>query len=363
MKSMSDIRNTRIMMLLAIVIIISILSATIVSFTVQAELSKAREETATLKGELGDLKKRLESGLKQAPPEEQKRGEARAEGRVIVALETIEVEKELSEGVTYNFWTFNGTVPGPLIRVREGDIVEIRFTNSRDSVYPHSIDLHAVKGPGGGATLTQAAPGVTRAFEFKALRPGLYIYHCATPHIPTHVANGMYGLILVEPKEGLPPVDREFYIVQGEFYTKGKFGEKGHQDLDLAKLRAEQPEYVVFNGRVGALTGENRLKAKVGETIRIYVGNGGPNLVSSFHIIGEVFHKVYPEGAIGSEPITNIQTTLIPAGGAAIVEFQFMVPGNYVIVDHSLTRAIDKGALGIIEVTGPENPQVFRQLP
>jgi nitrite reductase (NO-forming) len=200
------------------------------------------------------------------------------------------------------------------------------------------------------------------AFSWKAMNPGLYIYHCATPHVPTHVANGMYGLILVEPQGGLPKVDREFYIVQGDFYTKGKNGEKGFQTFSLEKARMEQPEYVVFNGRVGALMGESSLKAKVGEKIRLYVGNGGPNLVSSFHVIGEIFDQVYPEGAVGAPPAKNVQTTLIPAGGAAIVEFKLEVPGSYILVDHSIFRAFDKGAIGMIQVSGPEAPGVFKPL-
>jgi len=194
------------------------------------------------------------------------------------------------------------------------------------------------------------------------MNPGLYVYHCATPHIPVHVANGMYGLILVEPAKGLSRVDREYYVMQGEFYTKGRTMAPGHQPFDADKARNERPEYVVFNGRMGALLGEGALKAKAGETVRLFVGNGGPNLISSFHVIGEIFDVVYSEAGIGREPNRNVQTTLVPAGGAAIVEFKVEVPGRYLLVDHSLSRALDKGALGSLEVGGEPRTEIFRAL-
>ena len=204
---------------------------------------------------------------------------------VVVDMETVEKKGRLADGVEYEFWTFNGTVPGPMVRVRVGDTVEFHLKNNAVSKNIHSIDIHAVTGPGGGAKATQTIPGGATAFQWKAINPGLYIYHCATSHIPTHIANGMYGLLLVEPEKGLPKVDKEFYVVQSEFYTAGNFGEPGLQALSIEKARMEQPPYVVFNGSVGSITGENTLKAKVGETVRLYLGNAGPNLVSSFHVI------------------------------------------------------------------------------
>lgn len=285
----------------------------------------------------------------------------RGPAKVIVTLETTEVRGVLADGVEYEFWTFNGTVPGPMIRVRVGDEVELHLKNNKLSKQIHSIDLHAVNGPGGGATVTQTGPGKETAFRFKALNPGLYVYHCASPHIPTHIANGMYGLILVEPAGGLPKVDREFYVMQGEFYTKGPRGQKGFQAYDSAKAYAEQPDYVVFNGRVGSLVERGALSAKVGETVRIFAGNAGPNHVWSFHVIGDIFDRVYPEGAVGSAPNTNIQTTVIPAGGAAIVEFKLDVPGNYILVDHSIFR-IDKGAVGILKAEGSGPKGIFEPL-
>ena len=277
--------------------------------------------------------------------------------RVRVKMETIEKTMKMDDGVEYHYWTFDGDVPGRMIRVREGDTVEVEFSNNPSSTVPHNVDFHAATGPGGGAEASFTAPGRTSTFSFKALQPGLYIYHCAVAPVGMHIANGMYGLILVEPKEGLPKVDKEFYIVQGDFYTKGKKGAQGLQPFDMDKAIAEQPEYVVFNGHVGAIAGDNALKAKAGETVRMYVGNGGPNLVSSFHVIGEIFDKVYVEG--GKLINENVQSTLIPAGGAAIIEFKADIPGSYTVVDHSLFRAFNKGALGQLKVEGAENPEIM----
>jgi nitrite reductase (NO-forming) len=273
--------------------------------------------------------------------------------KVIVTLEVKEVVKKLSDGVEYLFWTFGGEVPGNFIRIREGDLVEFHLNNHPSSKMPHNIDLHAVTGPGGGAASSFTAPGHSSQFSFKALNPGLYVYHCATAPVGMHVANGMYGLILVEPKAGLAPVDKEYYVMQGEFYTTGKFGEEGLQYFDQNKAVDERPTYVVFNGAVSSLVGDKAITANVGETVRIYVGNGGPNLISSFHVIGEIFDHVYVEG--GTVPQQNVQTTLVPAGGSAIVDFKVEVPGTYVLVDHSLFRAFNKGALGMLKVSGPEN--------
>jgi nitrite reductase (NO-forming) len=280
--------------------------------------------------------------------------------KVVVELETVEKTMRLADGVDYTFWTFGGNVPGSFIRVREGDLVEFTMKNHKHSTVPHNIDLHAVTGPGGGAAATLTLPGGASTFSFRALNPGLYVYHCAVSPVPMHIANGMYGLILVEPEGGLPKVDRELYVMQSEFYAKpGKAGTP--HTLDMEKGTAEQPTHVVFNGAVGALTGDKAPQVKVGESVRLFVGNGGPNLTSSFHVIGEVFDNVYGEGG-SMVTQKNVQTTLVPAGGSAIVEFRAEKAGNLVIVDHSIFRAFNKGALGMIKVTGEDNPQVFAQL-
>lgn len=273
--------------------------------------------------------------------------------KVVVNLDVKEVTKRLADGVEYPFWTFGGDVPGKFIRIREGDMVQFHLHNDPNNKMPHNIDLHAVTGPGGGAASSFTAPGHSSEFSFQALNPGLYVYHCATAPVGMHVANGMYGLILVEPKEGLPPVDHEYYVMQGEFYTLGKFGEEGLQVFDMDKAVDEKPNYVVFNGAVGSLTGARALAANVGEKVRLYIGNGGPNLSCSFHVIGVVFDTVYQEG--GTTATHNVQTTVIPPGGAAIVEFTAKVPGDYTMVDHALFRAFNKGAMGTLRVSGAPN--------
>ena len=338
--------------------------------------------------------------------------------KVVLNLEARQVVAELAPGTTYEYWTYNGTVPGPFIRVKEGDTVEVRLAHVHadngshtSGDFPHSfsidnfpvavaeadtghdngtnempmnvgdghavsaeeaahmaeghgehsIDLHSVMGPGGGAMLSKTKPDETTVFQFKARRAGLFIYHCASPHIPTHIANGMYGMILVEPKEGLRPVDKEFYVMQADMYTQGVFGQKGHQALDPEKLKNERPEYFVFNGRVGGVAGENAIHAKAGETVRIFFGVGA-HIASNFHIIGGIFDRLYPEGDIISPPHRNVQTTIVPPGGSAMIETTFDVPGKYLMVDHSLSRAIDKGALGEIIVDGPELPEMFKKV-
>jgi len=289
------------------------------------------------------------------PPPVGKRGPQ----RVKVDLETIEVTGKLADGATYKYWTFNQKVPGPFVRVRVGDTVEVRLKNHGDSAMMHNVDFHAVTAPGGGAKATEAAPGESRGFEFTAINPGLYVYHCAVPMAAQHIANGMYGLILVEPEGGLPKVDHEFYVMQGEIYTEQKLGAKGELTESYDKLMAERPEYFVFNGAVGALSKEKPLKAKVGETVRIFFGVGGPNYTSSFHVIGEVFDRAYAFGSLTSPPTRDVQTISVPPGGAAVVEFKLQVPGKFMLVDHALSR-VERGLAGVLDVTGPENPDVYK---
>lgn len=293
-----------------------------------------------------------------APPHVPPSTRDRAAKRLKVDMEILEEVGTMADGVEYVYWTFDGTVPGSFIRTKVGDEIEFHLKNHPDNKLPHNIDLHAVNGPGGGAVSSFVAPGREIVFSFKTLNPGLYVYHCATAPVGMHIANGMYGLILVEPEEGLDPVDREYYIMQGDFYTKGEYGDPGLQAFDMKKAIDEDADYVVFNGSVGALTGDNALTAEVGETVRLYVGNGGPNLVSSFHVIGEIFDKVHLEG--GDLVNENVQTTLIPAGGAAMIEFKIDAPGEYILVDHSIFRAFNKGALGMINAGGKEQKDVYK---
>jgi len=276
-------------------------------------------------------------------------------------LTTQKVTAQMADGVAYEYWTFNGTVPGPMLRVREGDTVEIDLSNAADAGVTHSIDLHAVTGPGGGAKVMQIAPGEDGSFKFEALNPGVYIYHCATPMVAQHIASGMYGMIVVEPKGGLPKVDHEYYLMEGDFYLQGNRGDTGLRAFDMTKMLDERPDYVLFNGGVGSLTGDNAFKASIGESIRIFFGVGGPNLTSSFHVIGAIFDKVYPEGSLTSPPETNVQTTHVSAGGATAVELTVKVPGTYSIVDHSLGR-MEKGAAAQIVVDGPDQPEIFQSI-
>ena len=256
---------------------------------------------------------------------------------------------------TYTYWTFNGKVPGPMLRARVGDTIEITLKNAKSSAMIHNVDLHAVWGQGGGAEATKVAPGEEKSFVFKALNPGLYVYHCATPVIPQHISSGMYGLILIEPEGGLPKVDKEFYIMQGDMYADGAGTEKM---FNLDKLLAEQPTHVVMNGSAAALAG-NPMKAKVGDNIRIFFGVGGPNLTSSFHAIGTIWDKVWNEGTTGA-PLLNVQTTVVPPGGSTMVEFKARVPAKYILVDHALGRLM-KGNVAIIVAEGAPVPDVFRE--
>jgi nitrite reductase (NO-forming) len=281
---------------------------------------------------------------------------------VRVDLETVELKGRLDDGTTYVYWTFNGKVPGPFVRVRVGDTVEVHLKNPDDSVMPHSVDFHAATGPGGGADFTQTSPGEETVVTFKALKPGIFVYHCATPSVAHHITSGMYGMILVEPEGGLPQVDREFYVMQGELYTVEPFGTQGEMEMDYDKLISERPEYFLFNGAVGALTKSHPLYANAGETVRIYFGVGGPNFTSSFHVIGEIFDHVYSLGSVTSPPLTGVQTVTVPPGGATIVDFKIERGGHYVLVDHALSRA-ERGLAGYLIVDGPENDDIMHAGP
>lgn len=283
----------------------------------------------------------------------------RAPKVVDYTIESFEHEAELDDGTSYNYWTFDHKVPGPMLRVRVGDTVNIHFKNSPSSRTIHSIDFHAVTGPGGGADVLQVPPGGERSMSFKALKPGVFVYHCATPMVAQHIANGMFGLIVVEPEGGLSKVDREFYVMQSEVYTVGGHGHHGKQEFDVKKLLKEDPEYFVFNGKVGALTKDYPLTAKTGENVRIFFGVGGPNFTSSFHIIGEIFDKVLQLGSFTSTPLYDVQTVLVPPGGATMVELVTEVPGNYMLVDHALSRA-ELGLAGVLQVSGKPRPDLFK---
>jgi len=309
---------------------------------------------------VGDVKKEVSTAIDVAknPAEVGTPVGDRGPQHVTYDLLTTEVEGRLDDGSTYRYWTFDNTVPGPFLRIRQGDTVTINLKNAEDSVNIHSVDFHSVTGPGGGAAVTQVRPGETKSFTFKALHPGLFVYHCATPMIAHHISNGMYGMILVEPEGGLPKVDKEYYVMQGELYTAQKHGSRGLQEFSVDKLLDEKPEHLTFNGSMDALTKTFNMTADVGEEVRIFFGVGGPNLVSSFHLIGEVFDRVYDLASFTSPPLKDVQTTLVPPGGATMVEFKVDYPGNYILVDHALSRA-EKGLTGILTVHGKADASIF----
>src|SRR5215469_350898 len=281
---------------------------------------------------------------------------------VTLTAEEVVGTLDASAGTTYHYWTFNGKVPGPMIRVKQGDTVEVTLQNDPSSHMAHSIDLHAALGPGGGAALSQVTPGQTKTFTFQATTPGLFVYHCGTPMIAEHMANGMYGLILVEPEDGLPQVDHEYYLMQGEIYTAAPKGKEGFQQFSAAKLMAEAPEYFVFNGAVGAVMNSRALKANVGETVRVFFGNAGPNQAAATHTVGEIFTKVYENGSLTAPPMTNVQTVGVPPGSAAVLEFVARKPGNFALMDHSIAR-MAKGLMAAIAVSGSDDANLMHAGP
>lgn len=278
-----------------------------------------------------------------------------------VELVSREVTAEVMPGVTHSFMTFNGQVPAPMIRVRQGDTLNVTVTNSSDNMNAHSIDLHAVYGSGGGAPFTKVTPGQSKSFMFRALYPGAFIYHCGVDNLDEHISRGMFGLILVEPQEGLPPVDREIYLGQHELYTKENLGRKGKTTFDGRAMVAETPTYVLFNGAFAGFTGDGfgPIKAKVDETVRVFLVCGGPNLTSSLHPIGNVWSRCWPQGALANAPQRYVQTWPVSPGSAFVGEMELPVPQAINLVDHAISRTLNKGALAQIQVEGEERPDIL----
>lgn len=281
---------------------------------------------------------------------------------VNIYLQAKEITAEIEPGTSYTYWTYNGTVPGPFFRVRVNDTVIVHFSNDANSSMNHSVDFHAVTGPLGGAAVTQTAPGSTSSFSFRAMVPGLFVYHCGTPNIPTHIAMGMYGLFLVQPDSGMVPVTHEFYLVEGEFYTQWAIHTPGHQLFNGTALLDEQPTYVVFNGRYDAFTGVHALHAQVNDTVRIFFGDAGPNVVAAFHMIGNMFDLTYAGGDLLDPPLHGLQTVLVAPGSSTVEELTLMYPANYPLVDHAIVNAIDKGAFAVLNVTGWADSSIFQKL-
>ncbi len=278
---------------------------------------------------------------------------------VEVDLKATHKTMPISSSQNYTFWTFNDHVPGPFVRARVGDWLEVHISNTDTSGMPHNVDFHAATGPGGGANLLTVAPGQQHTAWLRLLHPGLFMYHCSVPPMIDHIGNGMYGLILVEPTNGLAHADREFYVMQSEFYTKDAPGNTKLLEYSHEKALAENPKFVVFNGQSGALMFQDGLHANTGERVRIYFGNAGPNLISSFHIIGTVMDKVYRDGSLSDAPARGLQTTLVTPGAAAVIEFSPLVPGVYTFLDHSAAHS-EKGAMGDLKVDGPAKADLYR---
>lgn len=282
-----------------------------------------------------------------------------------IELRSEGVNAHLDNGTTIRFMTWNGQVPGPMIRVRQDDTIALTLTNSSANNRPHSVDLHAVYGTGGGSAATLVAPGgQSRTVQFKCLYPGAFIYHCAVPNLDEHISRGMFGMIVVEPHEGLPPVDREFYLGQHELYTKEPFGSTGALHFDYDTMAQEQPNYVLFNGAVNGFTPGRlgRLQAKVGETIRVFMVSGGPNLSSSFHAIGNIWARAWPQGGLANPPLRYIQTQPVPPGSCFVGDMDLPVPETIKLVDHALSRVARRGLLAEIDVEGEPNPEIYKEM-
>jgi nitrite reductase (NO-forming) len=282
-----------------------------------------------------------------------------------IEIETTEETAEIEPGVTFDYMTFGGRVPGPMVRARRGDTVNLTLANPDDNSMPHNIDFHAVYGPGGGADDTTINPGESATIEFKAMYPGVHVYHCAVPNMDHHISAGMFGAILVEPEEGLPEVDRELYFGQNEIYTNGASGEEGHHEFSYDNMRDEEPTYVCLNGEAYAFTGNGYGPVTVdkGERVRIFWSNGGPNHISSWHGIGNVWETFYRDGDVVSDPDRYVETAPVTPGSVAIAEIDTPVPGPIKLVDHALTRVVRKGALGVVQVEGDAEPDIFNPDP
>ena len=271
------------------------------------------------------------------------------------------VISEILPGVTHSFMTFNGQVPAPMIRARQGDTLNITITNPAENETSHSVDLHAVYGTGGGGAYSEVAPGQSKSFAFKATYPGAFIYHCGVSNMDEHISRGMFGMILIEPEEGLPKVDREFYIGQHELYTKESFGQPGEANFNGRAMVKEDPTYVLFNGAVAPFVASRlgTMKAEVGETVRVFMVSGGPNLTSSFHPVGNIWSRAWPQGGLANEPLKFIQTWPVSPGSAFVGDMELQVPGLITLVDHALARVTNKGNAAQIEVIGNENFEIL----
>jgi nitrite reductase (NO-forming) len=255
---------------------------------------------------------------------------------------------EIAPGVKMRIWSFDGSgVPGPTIHVRQGQTVEMTLTNGGS--IPHSIDFHAARIAPNEA-FVDAAPGESHTFRFTATDPGVFMYHCGTPPVLAHIANGMYGAIVVSPKKALPPADREYVLVGSEFYLDSP-GIDAPADLDLTKARAATPDWATFNGFAGQYK-DHPLAAKPGETVRFWVVAAGPSIDLRFHVVGTVFDRAWTNQDLTSLQ-RGVQTVNVPAGGGGVFDVEIDEPGLYPIVNHAFAYA-DLGQVGILRVGSPK---------
>jgi nitrite reductase (NO-forming) len=284
-----------------------------------------------------------------------------------VTLTVEEVTAEIEPGVTFDYLTFDGQIPGPMVRVRQGDTINFTMENLDGNQLPHNVDFHAVYGTGGGAVATTASPGSENSMKFQARYPGAFIYHCAVPRLDYHISAGMFGMIVVEPKGGLPEVDRELYFGQHELYTDKPTGEEGHHAPDPEAMAAEDPTYVLLNGEKYAWAAANRgpIETNVGETVRVFMVDGGPNLSSNFHPIGNVWSRAYRDGGLPEDGDVaayadkHIQTMKVPPGSCMIGEMEMEVTERIKLVDHALSRVRHKGLLAEVDANGAEDEAIY----
>jgi len=255
---------------------------------------------------------------------------------------------EVAPGVTYNTWAFDGHgAPGPVVHVREGQTVEMTLTNG--GVIPHSIDFHAARiAP--NVAFRDVAPGDSFTFRFTASDPGVFMYHCGTKPVLAHIANGMYGAIVVDPATPLPKADREYVLVASEWYLNGD-GVSEPASLDMAKARAMQPDWTTFNGYANQYV-THPLTAKPGETVRLYVVAAGPTLDTDFHVVGTIFNRAWVNGDM-TQYQQGVQTVGVPAGGGAVFDVKIDEPGLYPFVSHAFAH-VDLGQVGLLKVGNPK---------
>ncbi len=266
--------------------------------------------------------------------------------RVNMTLKDMTVE--IAPGVKYNTWAFDGHgAPGPIVHVREGQTVEMKLTNGGS--IPHSIDFHAARIAPDRA-FRDAQPGESFTFRFTAKDPGVYMYHCGTKPVLAHIANGMYGAIIVEPKKALPKVDNEYVLVGSEWYLNGD-GIEQPASLDMAKARSRMADWVTFNGYANQYV-THPLTAKPGETTRFWVVAAGPTNNVNFHVVGGMLDRAWVNGGLTNPPQTGVQTVIVPAGGGGVFDVKLDAVGLYPFVSHAFAD-VDLGQVGLLKVGNP----------